>query len=96
MHFDKVIKTYGFVKNGEEPCIYKWANDPVVVFLVLYVDDILLIGNDPALQGIKIWLSSQFSMKDLGEASYILGMRIYRDRSKRLLGLSQSTYIVLC
>ena len=58
------------------------------------MDDILLIGNDvPALQGIKIWLSSQFSMKDLGEASYILGMRIYRDRSKKLLGLSQSTYI---
>ena len=92
--FDRTIKTYGFVKNGEEPCIYKWANGPVVIFLVLYVDDILLIGNDvPTLQGIKIWLSSQFSMKDLGEASYILGMRIYRDRSKRLLGLSQSTYI---
>ena len=33
------------------------------------------------------------SMKDLGEASYILAMKIYRDRSKRLLGLSQSTYI---
>ena len=32
-------------------------------------------------------------MKDLGGASYILRMRIYRDRSKRLLGLSQSTYI---
>ena len=85
---------YGFVKNEEEPCIYKWANGSVVVFLVLFVDDILLIKNDvPILQGIKIWLSSQFSMKDLGEASYILGMRIYRDRSKRLLGLSQSTYI---
>ena len=55
MHFDKVIKTYGFVKNGEEPCIYKWANGPVVVFLVLYVDDILLIGNDIlGLQRIKI------------------------------------------
>ena len=66
----------------------------MVVFLVLYVDDILLIGNDvPAMQGIKFWLSSQFSMKDMGEASYILGMKIYRDRSRRLLGLSQSTYI---
>ena len=32
-------------------------------------------------------------MKDLEEASYILGMKIYRDRSKRLFGLSQSTYI---
>ena len=34
-------------------------------------------------------------MKDLGEASYILGIKIYRDRSKRMLGLSQSKYIDL-
>ena len=33
-----------------------------------------------------------FSMKDLGEAAYILGIKIYRDRSKRLIGLSQSAY----
>src|SRR5262249_4558800 len=39
------------------------------------------------------WLSKQFMMKDLGETSYILGIKIYRDRSKRLLGLSQSSYI---
>jgi hypothetical protein len=32
-------------------------------------------------------------MKDLGEASYILSIKIYRDRSKRLIGLSQSMYI---
>ncbi|KAJ9561476.1 hypothetical protein OSB04_006636 [Centaurea solstitialis] len=34
-----------------------------------------------------------FSMKDMGDASYILGIKIYRDRSRRLIGLSQSTYI---
>ena len=50
MHFDKVIKTYRFIKNGEDPYIYKWANGLVVVFLVWYVNDILLIENDiPAL-----------------------------------------------
>ena len=40
-----------------------------------------------------MWLGNCFSMKDLGEATYILGIKIYRDRSKRLLGISQSTYI---
>ena len=89
MHFNKMIKMYGFVRNGEEHCIYKWAIDSVVIFLVLYVDDILLIRNDISiLQNVKLWLSSQFSMKDLEEASYILGMKIYRDRSRRLLRLS--------
>ena len=61
---------------------------------MLYIDDILLIGNDlPALQNVKSWLGSCFSMKDLGEAAYILGIKIYRDKSKRMIGLSQSTYI---
>ena len=64
------------------------------MFLMLYVDDILLIGNDVSvLQSVKIWLSKNFSMKDLGETPYILRIKIYRDRSKRFYGLSQSTYI---
>ena len=64
------------------------------MFLVLYVDDILLIGNDiPMLEVVKTSLRKCFSMKDLGEAAYILGIRIYSDRSKRLIGLSQDTYI---
>ena len=41
----------------------------------------------------KKWLSSNFEIKDIGEASYVLGVKILRDRSKRLLGLSQETYI---
>jgi hypothetical protein len=32
-------------------------------------------------------------MKDMGEVAYILGIKIYKDKSRRLFGLSQSTYI---
>jgi hypothetical protein len=58
------------------------------------VDDILLIGNDiPMLEAAKTSLKNSFSMKDLGEVAHILGIKIYRDRSKRLIKLSQDTYI---
>ena len=54
-------------------CLQK-VSGSAIVFLVLYVDDILLIGNDVSiLKSVKIWLSKQFSMKDLGEATYIFG-----------------------
>lgn len=39
------------------------------------------------------FLSSKFEMKDLGEASYVLGIEIHRDRTRNILGLSQKTYI---
>ena len=45
------------------------------------------------LSTVKAWLFRHFSKKDLGEASYILMIRIYRDRSKRILVLFQSRYI---
>ena len=45
------------------------------------------------VSSLKAWLSKNFSNKDLGEATYVLGIRIYSDRLMRLLGLSQSMYI---
>ena len=60
----------------------------------LYVDDILLASNDMEMIIVtKGWLSSNFEMKDMGEADYILGVKILRDRLKKLLGLSQQTYV---
>ncbi|KAJ9557526.1 hypothetical protein OSB04_012140 [Centaurea solstitialis] len=94
LHFDERIKEFGFAKSEFEPCVYTKFSGSIVTFLVLYVDDILIIGNDvPTLQSVKTWLSKCFQMKDLGEAAYILGIKIYRNRSRRLIGLSQSTYI---
>jgi hypothetical protein len=94
IRFDEVVKGFGFIKNEEEPCVCKRSSGSALMFLVLYVDDILLIGNDiPMLEVVKTSLKRSFSMKDLGEAAYVLGINIYRDRSKRLNGLSQDTYI---
>ncbi|GJW58924.1 retrotransposon protein, putative, ty1-copia subclass [Tanacetum coccineum] len=87
-------RKFGFSQNRDEPCVYVKASGSYVTFLILYVDDILIMGNNiPMLQDVKSYLGRCFAMKDLGEAAYILGIKIYRDRSKRLIGLCQSAYI---
>ncbi|GJX25001.1 retrotransposon protein, putative, ty1-copia subclass [Tanacetum coccineum] len=79
---------------SEDSCVYLKASRSNVAFLVLYADDILLMGNNVImLQEVKYWLCKCFSMKDLREATYILGIKIIRDRSKRLIALSQSVYL---
>ena len=63
------------------------------IFLLLYVDDILLIVNDTDLLiETKQLLFSHFDMKDLGKASYVLGIQMLRDRSSGISRLSQQTY----
>ncbi|RVX02180.1 Retrovirus-related Pol polyprotein from transposon TNT 1-94 [Vitis vinifera] len=92
--FDQTIKTFGFDQCHDESCVYKKWNGKKVVFLVLYVDDILLIGNCISmLTSVKDWLSQRFDMKDLGEAAHILGIKLMRNRKKRMIGLSQALYI---
>jgi hypothetical protein len=72
-----VVKGFAFIKNEEQPRVYKKVSGSTVVFLVLYVDDILLIGNDiPMMVTVKSSLQKSFSMKDLKEAAYILGVKI--------------------
>ena len=46
IRFDIVIKAYGFIRTFGEACIYKKVSGSSIAFLILYVDDILLIGND--------------------------------------------------
>ena len=82
-----------FLQTFGEACIYKKVSGSCVAFLILYVDDILLIGNTEFLDSIKGYLNKNFSMKDLSEATYILGIKIYKDRSRRLIRLSMSTYL---
>ena len=74
--------------------MYKRRSEIGVVFLILYVDDILLIRNDVGtLSSVKVWLSTQFDMKDLEEASHILEIKLLCDRQKKMLCLAQASYI---
>src|SRR3954452_22220588 len=68
LRFDEVIKGFGFVQNYKEACVYKKVSGSSVAFQCLYVDAILLIGNDAEqLNSVKDYFNNGFSMKDLGE-----------------------------
>ena len=95
--FYETIRSYGFHQSLDEVCVYKFNKDKSVIFLVLYVDDISLIGsNVKLLTEIKDYLAMQFKMKDLGNKNYILGIQILRDRKNKMITLSQQLILIRC
>ena len=80
--------------TDEDHCVYIKRNKDKYLLLSLYMDDILIVGNDlEFVQTIKRWLPSTFKMKDIREVSYIFGVKIHRDHSIKLMTLSQEHYI---
>jgi hypothetical protein len=75
LKFDSTIRKFGFKDNVEDNCVYAKFRNEKFIFLILYVDDILLASSDVnLLQETKKFLSSKFNIKDLGEASFVLGI----------------------
>jgi hypothetical protein len=75
-----------FTRSKEDDYVYSKLIGDQLIYLVLYVDDMLLIRNNKEIiQDVKNQLSSKFDMKDLGASNFILGMEIKRDRKKRKL-----------
>nr|GFB94819.1 retrotransposon protein, putative, Ty1-copia subclass [Tanacetum cinerariifolium] len=70
-----------------------WQIDVKTAFLNGRLDEEIYMEQPEGLKEVKDYLGKCFSMKDLGEAAYILGIKIYRYRSRRLIRLSQSAYI---
>nr|GEZ46268.1 retrotransposon protein, putative, Ty1-copia subclass [Tanacetum cinerariifolium] len=71
--FDKEIKRFGFTQNLDEPCVSQKASGSNVTFLILYGDDIIIMGNHiPSLQSVKDYLGKCFAMKDLGKRHLFL------------------------
>ena len=79
----------GYTRCHSDHCGYLKRKNASYIILLLYVDDMLLVGsNTQDINVFKRKLANSFAMKDLGAAKQILGMRITRDRKNYKLTLS--------
>ena len=92
--FDKFMISHGYSRSFKDQCVYfKNCNDDII-YLLLYVDDMLIASKSMSkISELKMELSKEFEMKDLGNAQRILGMEIQRDRKQRVLRLTRTQYI---
>ncbi|GKV04185.1 hypothetical protein SLEP1_g16379 [Rubroshorea leprosula] len=93
--FDSFMMSHGYQRTNAYPCVYiRLFLDGNFIILLLYVDDMLILGQDvEKICRLKEELSKSFDMKDLGPAKQILGMAITRDRKAGKLWLSQEKYV---
>lgn len=92
--FGKAVISYGYLQSQADHTIfYKHSKDGKVAILIVYVDDIILTGNDETeLAALKRRLAKEFQIKDLGVLKYFLGMEFAR--SKEGLFINQRKYIL--
>nr|GFB34829.1 zinc finger, CCHC-type [Tanacetum cinerariifolium] len=91
--FDEMVLSNGYLHNQADKCVYsKFDASGKGVFICLYVDGMLIFGTDQVQADVtKEFLSSRFSMKDMGDAEVILGIRIKHENNG--IAISQSHYI---
>jgi hypothetical protein len=86
------LDTLGFTPLSADPGLFYRELDGLII--AVYVDDLLIVGKDKdAVDRLKGQLAKQFKMEDLGPCHWYLGIQIKRDRQRRILQLSQKTYI---
>ena len=92
--FDDFMMQQGFSRSRFDSCVYfTKLKDQSLMYLLIYVDDMLIVSSSKEeIQAMKKQLNAEFSMKDLGAATRILGIDIQRDRKMKILTLSQKSY----
>ncbi|KAH9767170.1 hypothetical protein KPL71_011175 [Citrus sinensis] len=95
LKFDSFMTKHAYKRSNYDCCVYfKDIGDGKMIYLMLYVDDMLIACHSiNEISHLKDLLSSEFDMKDLGAARKILGMEIIRDRRRKLMFLTQQGYV---
>ena len=89
------MTTHDFKRSNYVSCVYfKRNDDGLFIYLLLYVDDLLMEAKDKEkIRKVKVQLSKEFETKDLGVTKKILGMEILKYRKVGKLYLNQIGYI---
>ncbi|KAH9678917.1 hypothetical protein KPL71_025907 [Citrus sinensis] len=94
LRFDSFMLEQKFQRCNLDCCVYFREDSGMMVYLVLYVDDMLIASVSMSLiEDLKQKLKGEFDMKDLGPAKKILGIQLHRNEKTGTLFLSQEEYI---
>lgn len=85
----------GFHRSEADYCLYIRIQKSTTFFLLLYVDDVLLVSNNiDETKAVMKLLAKEFEMADMMEVKYFLGFHVERDRNNNALYLSQKQYLI--
>lgn len=90
----KSLIAWGFKQSTIDVCLLTRAVGSSIIWLLVWVDDIIIADNDNQLRArFAAWLQTQFPIDDRGELVWVLGVAIKRDRTQRMLTMSQELYV---
>lgn len=92
---NSVLVKFGLKRNEADQCVYHRIEGQSIIIVAVYVDDVVIFSNHKQWENeLCSTLSSNFRMKDLGEAKQVLGIRITRDRKSGTISINQTQYLL--
>ena len=93
--FAETLKGLGYSQSHYDECLWEYKNksENKKIYIIVFVDDVLAIGDDDYINDFISKISQKYKIRDLGEAETFLGMEIVRNRKNRTLKIKQTKYI---
>lgn len=92
--FNEFIVSLGFVPSQADECLYTRNKNGTVVYLLLYVDDILICADElEIIEKFKRIIGDKFKCRDLGEINNFLGLNVTYNKDEGIVKINQSKLI---